>query len=397
MLSPYLFYKEVKGRKMNKTKFDQMSLSEELMKSIRGKRLEFATPVQAEAIPQMLAWKDVIAKAPTGTGKTFAFGIPIIEQIDPQDQQIQSLILAPTRELALQISAELRELAKYKSGISTVCIYGGQPINVQIQLLKKRPKILVATPGRLLDHLNRKTVKLGGVKTVVLDEADRMVDMGFYKDVKKILDFTINRRNMALLSATMSREVMDISWIYQRDAVEITIPETETNKPDIFQYSLRIEERNKTAAILKIIKHEKYNRALVFCNTKHKVERLAQWLGSNGYSVDCIHGDIRQSIREKILNNFRKGGLNILVATDVASRGIDVDNIDTVFNYDIPHDNEDYTHRIGRTGRAKKSGVAYTFISNVADAVRLSEIEKFTKSDIQPFSIDEDMKSVKAV
>ena len=379
---------------MNRTKFEQLNLSNDMMKAIKNKSLEYTTPVQAEAIPAMLEWKDVTAKAPTGTGKTFAFGIPVIEQVDPSDQQIQSLILAPTRELAIQISAELRELSKFKPGVKIVCIYGGQPIGAQIQMLKKRPKIVVATPGRLLDHLDRRTIKLGGVKTVVLDEADRMVDMGFYKDVTKILDLTTNRKNLALLSATLSREVMNIGWLYQRDAVEITIAETKTNMPDIFQYSLRTDEKNKTAAILKIIDHEKYERALVFCNTKHKVERLTKWLGAKGYAVDCIHGDIRQNIREKVLGTFRRGGLNILVATDVAARGIDVDDVDTVFNYDIPHENEYYTHRIGRTGRAKKHGVAYTFVSNVADAVRISEIEKYTKSDIQPLDIDGKIKAM---
>lgn len=373
---------------MIKTKFDQLNLSKEILSAIKSKGLEYTTPVQTETIPPMLEGKDVIAKAPTGTGKTFAFGIPVIEQIDPKDQQIQALILAPTRELAIQISSELRLLTKFKQGIGIVCLYGGQPIGAQIQMLKKRPKIVVATPGRLQDHLDRKTVKLGGVKTVVLDEADRMVDMGFYKDVTKILDLTINRRNLALLSATMSREVMDIGWIYQRDPVEITIEETKTNKPNINQYSLRTDEKNKTAAIMKIIAKGNYERALVFCNTKRKVERLTEWLGAKGYAVDCIHGDIRQSIREKVLTTFRKGGLNILVATDVAARGIDVDDIDTVFNYDVPLEMEDYTHRIGRTGRAKKSGVAYTFVSNIADAVRLSEIEKFTHSNIRPLDMD---------
>ena len=219
---------------MNRTKFDQLNLSKEMIKATKTKGLEYTTPVQAESIPAMLAWKDVIAKAPTGTGKTFAFGIPVIEHIDPNDEQVQSLILAPTRELAIQIASELRDLTKYKPSVKIACIYGGQPIGTQIQMLKKRPKIVVATPGRLLDHLDRRTIKLGGVRTVVLDEADRMVDMGFYKDVTKILDLTINRRNLALLSATMSREVMDIGWIYQRDAVEITIPETKTNKPTYF-------------------------------------------------------------------------------------------------------------------------------------------------------------------
>jgi ATP-dependent RNA helicase DeaD len=229
---------------------------------------------------------------------------------------------------------------------------------------------------------------------VVLDEADRMVDMGFYKDVTKILDLTTNRRNIALLSATISREVMDIGWIYQRDAVEITINETKTNKPDINQYSLRTDERNKTEAIVKIINHEKYERALVFCNTKYKEERLTKWLGSKGYAVECIHGDIKQNVRERVLGKFRKGGFKILVATDVAARGIDVENVDIVFNYDIPRENEHYTHRIGRTGRAKKHGAAYTFVANVSDAVRLSEIEKYTKAHIQPLSIEEGIRAI---
>lgn len=368
--------------------FERMNLSKEVMRSIKSRNMKSATPVQIEAIPPLLEWKDVIAKAPTGTGKTFAFGIPIIEHMDPEDQQIQSLILVPTRELALQITQELRDLAKYKPGVKIACIYGGQPIAAQIQLLKKRPGIVVATPGRLLDHINRRTVKLSGVRTAVLDEADRMVDMGFYKEVTKILDATTNRRNLALLSATISREVLDIGWIYQRDAVEITIPETKVNMPDILQYSLRTDEKNKIAAIMKIIDQEKYERALVFCNTKHKAERLAAWLGAKGYAADCIHGDIRQSIREKVLSTFRKGKINILVATDVAARGIDVEGVDTVFNYDIPHENEYYTHRIGRTGRAKKHGASYTFVSNIADAVRLGEIEKYTQSKINPLTLE---------
>lgn len=364
-----------------------MNLSKEIMRAINNKGFKTATQVQAEAIPPLLEGKDVIAKAPTGTGKTFAFGIPLIEQVDPNNHQVQSLILAPTRELAIQISDELRSLSTYKPGIRVACIYGGQPIGHQIKALKKRPKIVVATPGRLQDHLNRRTIRLDGVKTVILDEADRMVGMGFYKEVTKILDLTTNRRNLGMFSATMSREVMDIGWIYQRYPAEITVEETKTNKPDINQYSLKTSERNKTDTILKIIEQEEYERTLVFCNTKHKVKRVTKWLDAKGYSVDCIHGDIRQNIREKVLAQFRKGGFEILIATDVAARGIDIDDVDTVFNYDIPLDNEYYTHRIGRTGRAKKHGSAYTFVANASDAVRLSEIERYTKSDIKPLSV----------
>ncbi len=354
------------------------------MRAIVKKGLVDTTPVQAEAIPAMLEWKDVTAKAPTGTGKTFAFGIPIIEHIDPSNDQIQALILAPTRELAIQITAELRSIAMYKLQCKVVCIYGGQPIATQISYLKNKPKIVVATPGRLLDHLQRRTVKLNGVQTVVLDEADRMVDMGFYKDVIKILEKMPDRRNLVMMSATISREVMDISWLYQRDQLEITVPEDVENKPDILQYSLQTPDNAKVDAMQKIIDTEGYERSIVFCNTKMKVKRLTDTLSRRGYSVDCIHGDIRQSIREKVLQAFRKGNLSILVATDVAARGIDVDDIDTVFNYDIPDENDYYVHRIGRTGRAKKHGVAYTFVSSLSDTARLKEIVRYTKAEISP-------------
>ena len=367
-----------------------MNLSQPIMDAIMKKDYANATQVQVEAIPPMLEWKDIIAKAPTGTGKTFAFGIPIIEHIDPSNLQIQALILAPTRELAIQICTELRTLAEYKKGIKVACIYGGQSIELQIRALRSFPQIVVATPGRLIDHVNRRTIKLNGVQTVVLDEADRMVDMGFYKDVTRILDLMPNRRNLALLSATISREVMTIGYIYQRDAVEITVLEEMESKPDILQYSVNIAERQKAIAICLIMDVEGYKRALVFCNTKHKVEWLTRTLHNKGCSVDCIHGDMNQSARERALRTFHKGELSILVATDVASRGIDVDNIDTVFNFDIPDINEYYTHRIGRTGRAKKHGAAYTFLSNYTDSVRLQEIARYSKSQILPLCIDAD-------
>lgn len=369
---------------MERLGFNQMNLSEEMMRTIRKKGLVTPTPVQSDTIPPMLEGKDIIAKAPTGTGKTYAFGIPIIEQINPHEDGVQALILAPTRELALQITMELRSLAHYKPSVKIACIYGGQSIGTQIQFLKKRPSIIVATPGRLLDHINRGTIRLDTVRTAVLDEADRMVDMGFYKDVTKLLDLTIKRKNLALLSATISREVMTIGYIYQRDAVEVTIPEDVLNKPDIAQYSIRTAENGKIDVMSSIIKSENYERAIVFCNTKHKVKRLTKWLVAKGYSVDCLHGDVGQGSRERVLEAFRRGKLHILVATDVAARGIDVDDVDTVFNYDIPNENDYYTHRIGRTGRAKKHGVAYTFVTNISDSVRLSEIAKTTKSTITP-------------
>ncbi len=380
---------------MNESNFDQMNLSTGVMNFIKSKKFNNPTQVQLQTIPPMLEWCDIIAKAPTGTGKTFAFGIPIVEHIDVNDEHVQALILAPTRELAIQISSELHDICGFKEGIRVVCIYGGQHIAIQFKALRRNPQIVVATPGRLLDHLNRRTIMLDSVQTVVLDEADRMVDMGFFKDVTKILDLMPQRQNLALLSATLSTDVMTIGWKYQRDAVEITVTEDVESKPDILQYSVNISEMEKTKAIAHIIGKEGYDRSLVFCNTKSKVERVTKMLSYKGFSVDCIHGDIRQNLREKVLQTFRNGGLKILVATDVASRGLDIDDVDAIFNCDIPDENEYYVHRIGRTGRAKKHGVSYTFISSISDSVRLREIARYTKSIIIPMEIDFDDKLTK--
>ena len=367
---------------MRITEFNQLNLSPPVLSAVRKKGYQTCTPVQAESIPSLMDYKDLIAKAPTGTGKTFAFGIPIVEHIDPQNEQVQALVLAPTRELAIQICSELKDLAAFKQGVRSLCIYGGQSFDRQLMMLKKHPQIIVATPGRLIDHLNRRTVRLAGVQTAVLDEADRMLDMGFYKEVTGILDLMPGRRNLALLSATLSREVMTIGWMYQRDPVEVTVREDTGNKPDIRQYSLNASESEKIGLLSRIINTESYKRVLVFCNTKHKVERVSKSLKGKGFAVDCIHGDIRQNVREKVLQMFRKGALDILVATDVAARGIDVEEIDAVFNYDVPEENEYYVHRIGRTGRAKRHGVSYTLVSSYADMVRLNDIIKYTKSKI---------------
>lgn len=375
---------------MEITNFDQLDLSPEVMRVLKKNQFDKPTPVQAKTIPPMLEWRDVIAKAPTGTGKTYAFGIPIVEHINLEDDRLQALILAPTRELALQITSELRDICQYINGIKVVCVYGGQPIAVQLKALKRNPQIVVATPGRLLDHLRRRTVRLDAVETVVLDEADRMVDMGFFKDVTRILDMMPYRQNLALLSATLSTDVMTIGWKYQRDAVEITVPDDAENKPDILQYSIKTTEIEKPKAIVRIIEKEGYDRSMVFCNTKSKVERITRMLLNKGYTVDCIHGDIKQSVREKVLNAFRRGELKILVATDVASRGLDIDDVDAIFNCDVPEENEYYIHRIGRTGRAKKHGVSYTFVASIVDSIRLKEIARYTKSQVTPLTIDFD-------
>lgn len=371
-------------------RFDELNISQEVLRSLANKGFETATRIQAEAIPPLLEWRDIIAKAPTGTGKTFAFGIPLVEHIDLNNDKIQALILAPTRELALQICDEMRSLLLYKNNIRIVTIYGGQSIGNQIKALKRNPQIVVATPGRLMDHVKRRTIRLDSVSTVVLDEADRMLDMGFIDEVTKIIELTKNRRNMALLSATVSQEVMTISWKYQRDEVEITVPADEENKPDIVQYRIDAVGSAKAGAVLDIIKNMKYERILTFCNTKIMVRRLTEELSGKGYRVDCIHGDIKQSLREKVMSDFRNGKLDILIATDVASRGIDVDDVDCVINYDIPDENEYYTHRIGRTGRAKRHGVAFSLIGNLVEKAKLDEIAKYAQFTVTPVQFGPD-------
>ncbi len=365
-------------------RFDSLGLTPEVARALSKKNIEWSTPVQAGCIPPMREWRDVIAKAPTGTGKTYSFGIPIIEHISPESEETQAVILAPTRELAMQITAELRELAVFLSGIRIVCLYGGAPIGRQIEALKKKPQIIVATPGRLSDHMKRRTVRLDGVQTVVLDEADRMLDMGFVHDVTRILDKIPSRRNLGMFSATISREVMDISWVYQRDPEEITVKADEQNKPDILQYAVTVEQTDKVAAIARIIRQEKLERVMVFCNTKGMVERLTKYLEMEGLDAACIHGDIPQKKREQVMARFRRGELPVFVATDVAARGIDVDDVDAVFNYDVPQENEYYVHRIGRTGRAKRHGAAYTLVADYPSRMRLDTIARFTGNDVKP-------------
>ena len=369
--------------------FEEFGLSEATMRAIRNKHYEISTPVQAGCIRPMMEGKDVIAKAPTGTGKTMAFGIPIIEGIDPESETVQALILAPTRELALQITDEMREIAVCHEGVRLVCLYGGQPIGKQINALKRKPQIVVATPGRLSDHMKRRTVLVKDVKTVVLDEADRMLDMGFIHDVTRILDKIPHRQNLGMFSATISREVMDISWVYQRDPEEITVRPTEENKPDILQYRLEVDSDKKVDAIAKIIARESYERVICFCNTKGSTERLTKFLQMRGLDAQCIHGDIPQRKREAVMQQFREGKLAVFVATDVASRGIDVDDVDAVFNFEVPEENEYYIHRIGRTGRARRHGVAYTLVSDFPSRMRLSDIERNTRSRIVTAQVDE--------
>ena len=368
--------------------FEQTALSREMQRAIQDMGFTEMTEVQEKTIPEMMEGKDVIAKAPTGTGKTCAFGVPIIERIDGESDALQCLILAPTRELTSQITEDMRAMAKYKEGLRIVSVYGGQSMQRQIEHLKKKPQIIVATPGRLLDHIKRKTVKLHALKTVVLDEADEMLDMGFIKDVTNILDHCPKKKQVVMFSATISREVMDISWLYQRDVVEITVLPKEKNEPKIAQYSLHAEGEEKVLMLARLLQQADWNRVMIFCNTKYMTDRLTKRLCAREIKAECLHGDIKQSVRNKVMKDFREGKFPVLVATDVAARGIDVDDIDAVINFDMPADNASYLHRIGRTGRAGKEGIAYSLVS-ITETDRLESIMRWTKHEIIALRMDE--------
>lgn len=366
--------------------FDEMGLAPETLSAVAAMGFVEPTSIQSQTIPIMMDWYDVIAKAPTGTGKTCAFGIPIIEHLEADNPGVQALILCPTRELALQITDELNTLARTRNNVRAVAIYGGQPIERQLDQLKKKPQIVIATPGRLMDHLHRRTMNLDHVHTVILDEADRMLDMGFIQDVRRILDMMPKVSQIAMFSATLSRSVMDISWIYQRDVVELSVEEDVENKPDITQYAVEAAGQERIRKFKQLIRDRQYKKVMVFCNTKHTVKSVTRQLIGEGCKADCIHGDMRQNVRERVISSFRKGTLQILVATDVASRGLDIDEVEAVFNFDIPNENEYYTHRIGRTGRARHSGVSYTFVSTV-NRSRLEEIVRYTRSPMEPLVV----------
>jgi|LSQX01.2.fsa_nt_gb ATP-dependent RNA helicase DeaD len=376
------------------TKFDELSLSEGIMKALEKKNYIHSSTVQADVIPPLMEYRDVIAKAPTGTGKTFAFGIPLIEQMDYDNKDIQALILAPTRELVIQIRDELTDLSAFMPKVRIEAIYGGKAIDVQIKALKRSPQIIVATPGRLKDHIERKTIDISNVRTAVLDEADRMLDMGFIEDVTSILNLMKNRKNLALLSATMSTGVMDISWLYQRDPVEITVEEDNENKPDIDQLSIMLHNTHaKIKAVADIMDNNDFYKVLVFCNTINMVRMLTDDLYDKGYAVSCIYGGKSQAGREKTIRAFKEEKLNMLVATDVAARGLDITDVDAVINFDLPNDKEQYIHRIGRTGRAMKNGIAISLITPY-DIERLEDIVRYSKADIKEFKNDNILKFV---
>lgn len=369
--------------------FEELELRPELMKALHNMGFTDPTPIQQRAILPLLEGRDVIAKAPTGTGKTCSFGIPLLECFRPDCTDVQGLVICPTRELCLQITDDLRALSAFMPEIRIAALYGGQPIGRQIVALQKKPHFIVATPGRLIDHMNRGNVWLGDVYTVVLDEADEMLKMGFVKDVRKILNATPSDTQVALFSATISREVMNVAWEYQRDAVEITVEATGDARPNIAQYALVASGDDRLNALCRMIEGLDLHRVMVFANRKVNVQWLCNKMKQRGCSVDCLHGDIPQSQRNRVMDGFRKHRFDVLVCTDVAARGIDVDDVEAVFNYDIPDENEYYLHRIGRTGRAKRHGIAVTFMTD-SDEFRMRDIKKYTHSDIRTITLSED-------
>ena len=338
------------------------SVRPEIIRATQAMGYTEMTEIQQKAIPLMLAGHDMIAKAPTGTGKTVAFGIPILQKAAgfPAGAP-KAVVLSPTRELAQQIAQDLTNLAQFLPEIRVVCVYGGAGLEKQQKQLKAGCQIVVAPPGRLMDHYRHHALDLSQVTTIVLDEADEMLNMGFYKDVRGIIDLLKSRESLSMFSATISREVLDIGWLYQHNAAEIDVQPVQESSPKIAQYKLLTTGRDKLADLAQIIISKDYKRVMVFCNTKYNTGMLANQLARLHFNVDCLHGDLSQAERNRIMQRFKAGEINVLVATDVAARGIDVSDVDAVINYDVPEENEHYTHRIGRTGRAKREGASYLF------------------------------------
>ena len=368
---------------MKKVTFDNLALSQDMQRAVKDMGFTEASPIQAETIPLILAGKDVVGQAQTGTGKTAAFGIPLLELINDNEKSVSSLVLCPTRELALQVALEFKKLAKYKRNLHIVAVYGGEPIQTQIRALKRGAQIIVATPGRLMDHMERRTISLDKVSMVVLDEADEMLNMGFREDIETILKSVPDERQTILFSATMPKPILDITTNYQRKPEFVKVTTEKLTNTSIEQIYLDIKRDVKLPTIAGLMQMHQLKMSIVFCNTKARVDEITEALRNQGFKADAIHGDLNQRKRNTVLESFRNGHTNILVATDVAARGIDVSNVDAVFNYDLPMDPEYYVHRIGRTGRAGKTGKAFSFTCSKTDRYRLQDIEKYAKIRIE--------------
>ena len=375
-------------------KFDELNIDERILRAIEDMGFEETSPIQTQAIPAVCEGIDVVGQAQTGTGKTYT--IPMLMKIDPQIKKPQAIVLCPTRELAVQVAEEIRKLAKYMSDIKVLPVYGGQEIVRQIKSLKTGVQIIVGTPGRVMDHMRRKTVKFDNINMVILDEADEMLDMGFREDMETILTETPEDRQTVMFSATMPKAIMDIARNFQKDARIIKVVRKELTVSNIEQFYYEVRPKNKTEVLCRLIDIYNPRLSVVFCNTKRQVDELISELKGRGYFADGIHGDMKQQQRDRVMDDFRSGKVDILIATDVAARGIDVDDVDMVFNYDIPQDEEYYVHRIGRTGRAGRSGMALSFISG-KEVYKLKDIERYCKTKIlaKPVPSLDDVKNTK--
>ena len=361
---------------MTKLKFNEIDLTDQMRKGISEMGFEEMSPIQEKAIPVVLSGKDIIGQAQTGTGKTAAFGIPILEMVKGKDKSVQALVMCPTRELCIQVAEEIKKLGKFMHGTSVLPVYGGQPINRQIRALKKGVQIIVGTPGRLMDHIRRKTIKVDTVKFMVLDEADEMFDMGFRDDIAFVMDKLHKERQTIFFSATMPKDIIKFASRYQKNPEIVKVAHKQLIIPQIEQFYYEVTEHMKTEILSRVIDIYDPRLTIVFCNTKRKVDSLNYELSARGYLVGALHGDFKQNQRDAVMNKFRRGSIDVLVATDVAARGLDVDDIDLVINYDIPQDEEYYVHRIGRTARAGRAGIAISF-ANRRDNNKLRNIQKY--------------------
>ena len=367
---------------MQKKPFAELGLSPELLKAVARLGFEEASPIQSAAIPVLLTGKDVVGQSQTGSGKTAAFALPVIERVRGDKRVPQALILLPTRELAMQVAEEVSKLAVFKRGVRELPIYGGASYDRQLRGLREGAQIIIGTPGRIMDHLERGTLSLKEVTTVVLDEADRMLDMGFREDIEKILSQAQPDRQTVLFSATVPPPIQDIIRRFTKDAVSVRIESSALTVPDIEQVYYEVDRRSKLEVLCRLLDLEDVKLGIVFCATKVMVDELTSHLVARGYRAEALHGDLSQAMRERVMGRFRKRQCELLVATDVAARGLDVDDVEVVFNYDLPHDGEDYVHRIGRTGRAGRKGKAVTFVAG-REIYKLQNIQRFIKARIQ--------------
>lgn len=367
---------------METSKFEELNLYPEILRAVEEMGFEEMSTIQVKAIPAMLEGKDIIGQAQTGTGKTAAFGIPILQKVDLKDRSLQAIVLCPTRELAIQVADEIRKLAKFMHGIKILPIYGGQEISKQIRSLKGGIQVIIGTPGRVMDHMRRKTIRLNNIKMMILDEADEMLNMGFREDIETILKDMPLQRQTALFSATMPRPIMEIARTYQDNAQIIKVVRKELTVPKIEQYYYEVSRKMKEEVLSRLLDIHNPKLSLVFCNTKKMVDELTSNLQGRGYFAEGLHGDMKQQQRDRVMSSFRNGRTDILVATDVAARGIDVDDVEAVFNYDVPQDDEYYVHRIGRTGRAGREGKAFTLVVG-REVYKLRDIQRYCKTRIK--------------